>query len=249
MDQTNYRTIIHVDKTYLKFFLVKRLKEMLRNKFIKTFLQSQELCLYPSHEPPVHIQPVGEEGRGQGWWAGQHRDFHSRPGKCSFYRWPCFDTHILYYERSAYPFLFPSTIIAPSAENPKYHSELHLPRSSSENIRVIYDSGVPTQNPYFPSFTIYKNSVYYPPPTPFAGHISVGNTWRIPSCSLLSLEYSCHLVWAHAVKSSRRRCAPHRRCGPGLVWYHSLCQCTEGKLSISGILLTLSGDADSYLST
>lgn len=140
MDQTNYRTIIHVDKTYLKFLLVKRLKEMLRNKFIKTLLQSQELCLYSSHEPPVHIQPVGEEGKGQGWWAGQHWDFYSRLAKCSFYRGPCFNTHILYYERSAYTFLFHQPlIIAPLMEKPKHHSQLSLPRSSRENIHVIYE--------------------------------------------------------------------------------------------------------------
>lgn len=32
---------------------------MLRNKFIKTLLQSQELCLYSSHESPIYIQPGG----------------------------------------------------------------------------------------------------------------------------------------------------------------------------------------------
>lgn len=31
---------------------------MLRNKFIKTFLQSQELRLYSSHKSPVYIQPA-----------------------------------------------------------------------------------------------------------------------------------------------------------------------------------------------
>lgn len=48
---------------YLKFLLVERLKEMLRNKFIKTLLQSQELCLYSSHKSPVYIQPGGKKGR------------------------------------------------------------------------------------------------------------------------------------------------------------------------------------------
>lgn len=146
------------------------------------------------------------------------------------------------------PFSSPNNYCTINAK-PKYHSELHPPRSSSENIHVIYESGVPTQNTYFLGFTRYKHSVYYPLPTPLAGHISVCNTWHIPSCSLLSLEYSCHLVWVHAVKSSQRRCVPHRTYGPGLVWYRSLCQCTEGELSISGILLTLTGDADSYLNT
>lgn len=59
VDQTNDRTIACGQNTYLKFLLVKRLKEMLRNKLIKTFLQSQELCLYSSHKSPIHIQPGG----------------------------------------------------------------------------------------------------------------------------------------------------------------------------------------------
>lgn len=133
-------------------------------------------------------------------------------------------------------------IIAPSTEKPKHHSELHLQHSCHLWLRSSHPK-------YFLSFTIYKNSVYCPLPTTFAGHISVCSTWHIPSCSLLSLEYSCHLVWVHAVKSSQRHCAPHRMYGPGLVWYHSLCQWTEGKFSIFGILVTLSGYADSYLNT
>lgn len=159
------------------------------------------------------------------------------------------DTFCIMKEVLIHSFFHQQLIIAPSTEKTKYHSELYLPRSSSENIHVIYDSGVSTQTTYFISFTIHKNSVYYPLPTTFAGHISVCNTWHIPSCSLLSLEYSCHLVWVHAVKSFQKHCVPHRKYDPGLVWYRSLCQWTEGKLSIFGILVTLSGDADSYSNT
>lgn len=249
MDQTNYRTVIHVDKTYLKFLLVKRFEEMLRNKFIKTFLQSQELCLNSSHEPPVHIQPVGEEGKVRGdelvstgiSTAGLENAHFSED--LVLMHTFCIMKEVLIHS------FFHQQLIIGSSEKPKYHSELHLPRCFSENIHVIYDSGFSTQNTHFLSFTVYKNSVYYPLPTTFAGHISVCNTWHTPSCSLLSLEYSCHLVWVHAVKSSRRHCVPHRTYGPGLVWYRSLCQWTEGKLSIFDILVTLSGDADSYLNT
>lgn len=143
-DQTNYRRRIHLDKTYLKFLLVKRLKEMLRNKFIKTFLQCQELCFYSSHEPPVHVQPVGEEEKVRGDELDSTGIFTADLASAHFTEDLVFNKHILYYERSAYPFLFPSTMNYCTIN--RKSKELHLLRSSCGNLHVIYDSGVPTQN-------------------------------------------------------------------------------------------------------
>lgn len=45
--------------------MVKRLQEVLRNEFIKTFLKSQELGFNSSHEPPVYVQPGKQKNKSQ----------------------------------------------------------------------------------------------------------------------------------------------------------------------------------------
>lgn len=44
--------------SYLQFFLIEGLEQVLRNNLIEAFLQGQKLSLDAMQETPVHIQPV-----------------------------------------------------------------------------------------------------------------------------------------------------------------------------------------------
>lgn len=177
MDQTNYRTIPCGWTTYLKFLLVERLKEVLRNKFIKTLLQSQELCLYSSHESPIYIQPGG---------GGKQKVRDSELDRTGLFIAELEDAH--------------------------FTEELGLVHTFS--ILRAFISFFSINSSIF--LTLYLQGIFL-----------FCNTWHILSCSLLSLEYSCHLVWVHAVKSAQKRCVPHKMYGPELGWYRSLWQQKE----------------------
>lgn len=43
---------------YLEFLVVKRLEQVLWDELVEALLQSEELGLDASHEPPVHVEPV-----------------------------------------------------------------------------------------------------------------------------------------------------------------------------------------------
>lgn len=48
---------------YLKFFVIKRFEQMLRDELAEALLEGQKLGFDPTHEPPVHIK--SDEDKGQ----------------------------------------------------------------------------------------------------------------------------------------------------------------------------------------
>lgn len=203
---------------------------MLRNKLIKTLLQSQELCLYSSHKPPVYIQPGGDRKSGMSSWMGL--GFSQQSWKALVLQRKVYEhTHTFWKKCLSVP--FPSTInYYTNHRKKKYNSQFHLPRSYNsvlcENAQVIYDSGISLPNTSSINFTTLKNhlfTIFFP--LHLQDLFLFCSTWRILSCSLLSLEYSCHSVWVRAVKSAQKRCVPHKRYGPERGWYHSLWQCKD----------------------
>lgn len=120
---------------------------MLRNKFIKTLLQSQELCLYSSHKSPVYIQPgEGEEKVSDdelhrtGLFIAELENARFTEELVLIHTFGIMKEVLISF------FFHQQLITAPSTEKTNYNSQLHLPRSYNmalcENAHVIYDSGI-----------------------------------------------------------------------------------------------------------
>lgn len=206
---------------------------MLRNKLIKAFLQSQELCLYSSHKPPVHVQPGGDRKSGVSSWMGlgfSQQSWKMLVLQRNFYKCTHTHTHTFWKKCLSVPFSINNYYTIHRKKN--CNSRFHLPKSYNsvlgENAHVIYDLGISPSNASSVNFTTLKNHLFT---TFFPLHLQdlflFCSTWRILSCSLLSLEYSCHSVWVRAVKCAQKRCVPHKRYGPGRGWYRSLWQCKD----------------------